>query len=43
MAGKGDKPRIGDRKSFNNNFDLIKKRKVEGFVKVKGGKQIKKY
>jgi hypothetical protein len=43
MAGKGDKPRIGDRKSFNNNFDLIKKREVEGFVNGKGNKQTKKY
>jgi hypothetical protein len=43
MAGKGDKPRIANRKAFNNNFDLIKKGKVEGFVKIKGGKQIKKY
>jgi hypothetical protein len=43
MAGKGSRERTSNRKAYNNNFDLIKKGKVEGFVKVKGGKQIKKY
>ena len=42
MAGKGSKERM-NRKKFNLNFDLIKKRKVEGFIKVKGGKLVKKY
>jgi len=43
MAGKGSRERTSNRKAYNNNFDLIKKGKVEGFVMVKGGKQIKKY
>ena len=45
MAGKGDKPRIGDRKAFNKNHDVIKfpdKNLPNGFVKIKG-KLIKKY
>ena len=44
MAGKGDKPRISDKKAFNRNFDSVKfsGKAPEGFVKVKG-KLIKKY
>jgi hypothetical protein len=43
MAGKGDKDtRVKNRKQYNANFDLIKKKEVEGFVKVKG-KLVKKY
>ena len=45
MAGKGDKDtRVKDRKSYNKNFDSIKKRKeIEGFVVGKKGKLTKKY
>jgi hypothetical protein len=42
-AGKGSAPRNCFSKEFKNNFDLIKKRKVEGFVKAKKGKITKKY
>ena len=42
-AGKGDKPRIKNIKQFKDNFDLIKKREVEGFVTNRKGKQTKKY
>jgi len=45
MAGKGDRPRIGDRKAFNQNHDAIKfpnKKNSDGFVKLKG-KITKKY
>jgi hypothetical protein len=44
MAGKGDKPRIGNRKAFNKNFDLIKKpTKNLDWDKVKGAKKTKVY
>jgi hypothetical protein len=42
-AGKGSKPRNCFSKEFRSNFDLIKKREVEGFIKAKKGKLVKKY
>jgi hypothetical protein len=41
-AGKGSKPRPMDYKKFIDNFPKSK-RQIEGFVRVKGGKLIKKY
>jgi hypothetical protein len=41
-AGKGSKPRPTNMKKYVENFPKTTG-KVEGFVKVKGGKLVKKY
>jgi len=43
MAGKGSKDtRVKNIKQYNENFDRIKRKGVEGFIQVKG-KLVKKY